>query len=406
MPERRLTKGQRRALRAAVFTVIAGMVMGFWSSYTTLYAAAVGHRWATPAFLPLSVDTGIVAYVILDHLAIILGARSRLLHLIALALAAFTVWANAAVSVSGGATWRVIHAAMPALWVLGVEALRFMWRQLHAAPPPDRIPQGRWLAEPWTAFLLWRRMMLLSVASWQKMAAMEDTRLHLRDRVRAALDTDSGLTVPGEVRRVIRSGRLPAAVLAAVDLDVEYGGSTRAEGAADSWLDARLTLRDRVRADLDAARLEITRAAPGTGPEVSAPPTLPAPAGQASGQAPVTRQVTPRAPARRKAPATPRIIPDAELKNLVRAEFDVNPGVSVNAVARTLRRSRDRVRPLLDEVRREAVVPLAAVSPGAGLTAAATSGTGAATRARTRTARTPQAAVARGLIRSRDARGS
>jgi len=40
----------------------------------------------------------------------------------------------------------------------------------------------------------------------------------------------------------------------------------------------------------------------------------------------------------------------------VRAEFDADPSVSVNAAAKKLGRSRDRVRPLLEQVRAEANV--------------------------------------------------
>ena len=259
----RLTDGQRRALTFAVLVVIAGMGMGFASSFATLYGAALAHHGTSPALLPLSVDSGIVAYVILDHLAVTLGAKSRWLHLAALGLAAFTVWANAAVSATDGPEWRVIHAAMPALWVLGVEALRFMWRHLHAAPPAaaDRIPAGRWLASPLATPALWRRMWRLNVTSWEKMAAMEDARLAVRDRVRAACDTDPDLRVPDAVARAVRTGRLPAAVLAAIGYDLEFGGTGRSETAVESWTDDQLTKRDQVSAILAVRRREIAASA-------------------------------------------------------------------------------------------------------------------------------------------------
>ena len=44
----------------------------------------------------------------------------------------------------------------------------------------------------------------------------------------------------------------------------------------------------------------------------------------------------------------------ADLKKLIRPLFDADPDVSVNAVAKQLNRSRDRVRPLLEQVRDEA----------------------------------------------------
>ncbi len=172
--------------------VLAGMAMGFLSSFTTLYHAAQHHDWSYPWLLPLSVDSGILAYVVLDHLAVTLGSRSRWLHLAAWSLAAFTVWANAAVGASEASEWRVIHAAMPALWVLGVEALRFTWKRLHedAAERPDRIPAGRWLAAPFATMAMRRRMWLAAETSYPRAVAMEDARLHARDLIRAEAEKD------------------------------------------------------------------------------------------------------------------------------------------------------------------------------------------------------------------------
>ena len=56
---------------------------------------------------------------------------------------------------------------------------------------------------------------------------------------------------------------------------------------------------------------------------------------------------------RRKARADSRNISDADLKELIRAEFETDPEVSASAVAKKLGRSRGRVGPLLEEVRRE-----------------------------------------------------
>jgi hypothetical protein len=65
---------------------------------------------------------------------------------------------------------------------------------------------------------------------------------------------------------------------------------------------------------------------------------------------PAKPQVKPR----RKAATTPGRISDADLKAEIRTLFEADRAVSVNAAAKQLGRSRDRVRPLLEQVRAEA----------------------------------------------------
>jgi hypothetical protein len=60
-------------------------------------------------------------------------------------------------------------------------------------------------------------------------------------------------------------------------------------------------------------------------------------------------QVAPR----RKAQVTPARISDADLKAQIRAALKADPGVTLKALAADLNRGRDRLRPLLDEVRQE-----------------------------------------------------
>lgn len=339
---RTLTAGQRRALIFAVCVVVAGMGMGFAASYTTLYGAARAHHWTVPALLPLSVDSGILAYVVLDHLAVSLGSRSRWLHAAAWALAAFTVWANAAVAAGDSRVWRVIHAAMPALWVLGVEALRFMWHRLHETPQTaaDRIPVGRWLAAPGPTFLLWRRKHLLNVASWPRMAAMEEARLHIRDRIRTALATDPGLVIPDVLNRAVSTGRLPAVVTAAIDASLDYGTTSRMEAEADAWVDGWLTHREAVSASLATRRHAIAQTAPAPPLElpsqaVAAPPS----------------ETPPRPRPKRPARPAPRRMSDDELLPYVEDLLSTNPAASIGDAIKATGTGRERARRLLGRAR-------------------------------------------------------
>jgi hypothetical protein len=275
----RLTDGQRRALILAVVAIMAGMAIGFLSSFLTLYGAAEVHGWRFPWRLPLSVDFGILAYVVLDHLAVTLGSRSRWLHIAAWSLAAFTIWANAAVSTTGGTVWRVIDAAMPALWVLGVEALRFTWKRVHEdqAAKADRIPAGRYLAAPLATARMRRRMWLTAETSYPRAVAIEDARLHAADLIRAAIEADASMTVPGALRRAVRTGRLPASVIAAVDGGLRFGGASEWEPEVASWITSRLTLPERLAAQLRNERQSIAAEVVPVAIEAPSPEVTPEP---------------------------------------------------------------------------------------------------------------------------------
>ena len=89
-------------------------------------------------------------------------------------------------------------------------------------------------------------------------------------------------------------------------------------------------------------------------PEVSPAPSVQVTPEPVSGQPGIAVQVRPQVRPKRKTPVRPPRISDADLKKLVRAEFDKDRSVSVIVAAKNLNRGRDRVAPLLKEVRREA----------------------------------------------------
>jgi hypothetical protein len=337
---------QRAALGVAIVIVIGGMVGGFWSSFWNLYRAAAAHGWEVPALLPLCVDSGILAYVVLDQLAVTIGGRSRWLHYVAWCLAGFTVWANAAVAPTGG-IWRVIYAAMPALWVLGVEALRFFWRLLRNGPAPkrDKIPAGRWLANPWTAAGLQRRMWLLGEPSWARMKLIEHVRTYAADVVRE--HERQGRTAPGILTSRIRSGELRGDVLDAIDNALRYGsGTASVETAADTWVVSLMVLPDRVAADLQTERRTIAQAAAEAAP------------GSVAGSVPgVARKVTPRlarnlAPdySRKPSAKAAKAMSGTDLAPYVEAWIQAGGRAAVAAVARAFHVGDPKAREALEAV--------------------------------------------------------
>jgi Protein of unknown function (DUF2637) len=323
-----LTPGQRAALRLAIALVIAGMVIGFLSSFVTLYDAAADQHWRYPALLPLAVDSGILAYVLLDHLAIALGARSRWLHLVAIALAAFTVWANAAVAPAASDTWRSIHAAMPALWVLGVEALRFTWRRLHETETQqaERIPAARWLIAPARTAGMRKRMVMHHVTSYPEAVAREEARVLGMDLAVAVFGKRWKREAPALLRHHLLAGTLPADVAVAA-----AEGSRELPDKVEAWVTGASGQRDRAAARARQEKQAIDR------------PADPSPDGQKTVSG--TRRKTVSATARKRAQVTRllTVSPEMSLTEVAR-----KAGVSESTVVRVKREMPRALRPVRD----------------------------------------------------------
>lgn len=195
----------------------------------------------------------------------------------------------------------------------------------------------------------------------RRATATRDAIDHAKDILRAA-DPWWRFRAPVLLRRQLRSRRLPAAVTEAISQGAMFGGASKWEPAVEAWITRSLVLPEGVAAQLASAREAVSQVnVPATPEPASAVPVQVTPEpvsgqapGRVSGQPEVTPAATPQVRPRRKPAARPARISDADLKKEIKAEFDANPSVSVNAAAKNLGRSRDRVRPLLEEVRREA----------------------------------------------------
>jgi hypothetical protein len=260
----RLTRGQKRWLAVAVTFAIAGMLAGFWFSFWNLKTAAAAQGWHSPWLLPLMIDLGIPTYVIIDHLLVTLGCRSLLARLAVFGFAGLTIGLNGAFTHSTSLPWRIAAMAAPSVWVLGIEVLRVLWRALRKGPASraSAIPAGRWLANPVTALLTWRRKQLLGVTSWPLMNAIEDARVYLRDAVSAVRARRPDLPVPLSVRRAMRSGRFPGEVRAAIEEGLEDGGAAHWEPVTDAWLVRRLGLPEALSEAISNDRLGTPESTP------------------------------------------------------------------------------------------------------------------------------------------------
>lgn len=105
------------------------------------------------------------------------------------------------------------------------------------------------------------RRLALTDAECALRSARGDAIAHARDILRAELGLAWRLRTPVLLRRQLRAGRLPAAVMAAIESGLGYGGATVWEPVVQQWVTSSLTQRDKVKASVAQARRTIARAA-------------------------------------------------------------------------------------------------------------------------------------------------
>lgn len=217
---RRISYGTALALGLAV------AAMGYTSSFSNLSKYAGLHGYPFPAALPIGLDLGIPALLILDWLR-----ASPFLRTAAWSLAALTVFANGAVA-GGTMRDRLLHAALPAIAILIVEAAR----HLRADPARmDRIRLSRYLVAPVRTLRLRARMVAWEVTSYSEALKLESAILYARAVLAAEYGQRSWRRtrkqVPVILVHELRTGQLP---------DGLFYGDWR--GAVLSWV--RDTLND------------------------------------------------------------------------------------------------------------------------------------------------------------------
>lgn len=199
---------------AASLGAAAVAAFGFALSFTRLGAGARAdglHPWW---LLPLSIDAPILVFVVADHYLVSRGYRSLFARGCAWGFAVLTVALNVAAPESG--LWHWARVAAPAAWILGIEAVRRMWKayRLGARPAADRAPVTEWLGAPCRTLAVWRRKLALGVPGWSDMRHLEEARLLVADL--AIAREDAGQPVPAAVARTVRTGWFPAALAEAV----------------------------------------------------------------------------------------------------------------------------------------------------------------------------------------------
>ncbi|GGX96590.1 DUF2637 domain-containing protein [Streptomyces fructofermentans] len=181
-----------RAHRLLVAVVVTGAVViagiGFAGSYAAVRELALQKGFGNFSYVfPIGIDAGICVLLALDLLLTWIRIPFPLLRQTAWLLTAATIAFN------GAAAWPDplgvgMHSVIPILFVVSVEAARHAVGRI-ADITADKHMEGvrltRWLLSPLPTFLLWRRMKLWELRSYEQVIKLEQERLVYQARLRS-----------------------------------------------------------------------------------------------------------------------------------------------------------------------------------------------------------------------------
>ncbi|MET8248869.1 DUF2637 domain-containing protein [Streptomyces sp. NPDC005202] len=178
--------------RVLIGVVVTGAVIiagiGFAGSYAAVRELAIKKGFGNFSYVfPVGIDAGICVLLALDLLLTWIRIPFPLLRQTAWLLTAATIAFN------GAAAWPDplgvgMHAVIPVLFVVAVEAARHAIGRI-ADITADKHMEGvrltRWLLSPVPTFLLWRRMKLWELRSYDQVIKLEQERLVYQARLRS-----------------------------------------------------------------------------------------------------------------------------------------------------------------------------------------------------------------------------
>ncbi|MER5372658.1 DUF2637 domain-containing protein [Streptomyces sp. NPDC002553] len=305
-----------RAQRVIVGVVISGVVViagiGFAGSYAAVRDLAVREGFGTFAHVfPIGVDAGIVVLLALDLLVTWLRIPFPLLR--------HTAWllTGATIAFNGAVAWPDplgvgMHGVIPLLFVVAVEAARHAVGRLAnitAGQDIEPVRLIRWLLSPAPTFVLWRRMKLWELRSYDNVIKLERERLVYKARLRSRFGRAWRRKAPVEARLPLQLTRYGVPLSEGQDL-AALAGHTPAEGSA---LEAHVT-----------GALAI---ASGTQPAASIGPGMNVPSPPAAGAGAIESSVNPETPAK---PGSEREAVNGVNRALDRERGTVKPRADVN----------------------------------------------------------------------------
>ncbi|WP_105972213.1 DUF2637 domain-containing protein [Streptomyces geranii] len=183
-----LTRTHRVLIGVVVFGAVIIAGIGFAGSYAAVRELAIQKGFGNFSYVfPIGIDAGICVLLALDLLLTWIRIPFPLLRQTAWLLTMATIAFN------GAAAWPDplgvgMHAVIPVLFVVSVEAARHAIGRM-ADITADKHMEGvrltRWLLSPLPTFLLWRRMKLWELRSYDQVIKLEQERLVYQARLHA-----------------------------------------------------------------------------------------------------------------------------------------------------------------------------------------------------------------------------
>ncbi|MFI1421111.1 DUF2637 domain-containing protein [Streptomyces sp. NPDC020731] len=183
-----LTRTHRVLIGVVVFGAVIIAGIGFAGSYAAVRELALKKGFGNFSYVfPIGIDAGICVLLALDLLLTWIRIPFPLLRQTAWLLTAATIAFN------GAAAWPDplgvgMHGVIPVLFVVSVEAARHAIGRM-ADITADKHMEGvrltRWMLSPVPTFLLWRRMKLWELRSYEQVIKLEQERLVYQARLRS-----------------------------------------------------------------------------------------------------------------------------------------------------------------------------------------------------------------------------
>ncbi|WP_046501205.1 DUF2637 domain-containing protein [Streptomyces odonnellii] len=261
MAAMQLTRTHRILVGVVIFGAVIIAAIGFAGSYAAVRVLAEEKGFGRFSLVfPIGIDAGICVLLALDLLLTWIRIPFPLLRQSAWILTAATIAFN------GAAAWPDplgvgMHAVIPLLFIVSVEAARHAVGRI-ADITADKHMEGvrltRWLLSPGPTFMLWRRMKLWELRSYEQVIKLEQDRLIYQSRLQARFGRNWRRKAPIEALMPLRLAK--------------YGvplADTAASGLAAAGIEPVLLPPAPPMAELPQPRAEIPATAQAPDPEAA-----------------------------------------------------------------------------------------------------------------------------------------